>query len=245
MKPVSSYWLAILPLHNFELCNNMIKKQWSALIFTLLTSLSLHANSLNQTDAASGVKAILEQSAQMAINQLGKTGGFSNNQEVRIELPNKLASTSKMLKMLGLGEQLTQLENSMNQAAELAVPEAKQMLLNSISKMSFNDAKTIVTGGDHAATEFLEKTNRTQLFNKFLPKVKTITDKTALSAQYNTIIEKASMLGVADKNLTIEHYVTNQALDGLFKVMGDKESYLRNNPKEAASSLIKKVFESL
>lgn len=217
------------------------------IIVLFIFSIIINANAANisQTDASTGLKSILNQAAKTAVKELGASGGFSNNPQVRIELPGRLESASKMLKMIGLGNQITQLENSMNAAAEAAMPEAQQMLTNSIQQMTFSDAKSILTGGDKAATEYLEKTNRTQLFNKLLPKIKTITNQSNLSTQYNNIVQRASAFGIADDNLKIENYVTNKAIDGLFIVIGDQESYIRNNPKEAATSAAKKIFEVL
>lgn len=214
-------------------------------LFVFSIVLNANAATLNQTDASSGLKSLLTQAASTAVKELGTSGGFSNNPEVRIELPEQLETATKLLKMMGLGSQITQLENSMNAAAEAAVPEAQQMLINSIQQMSFSDAKSIVTGDDKSATEYLEKTNRTQLFNKLLPKVKTITSQSNLSSQYNAIVQKASAFGIKDDNLKIENYVTNKAIDGLFTVMGNQESYIRNNPKEAATTAAKKILEAL
>ncbi|AWM81130.1 DUF4197 domain-containing protein [Gammaproteobacteria bacterium ESL0073] len=216
-------------------------------IALFIFSIILNANAANisQTEASTGLKSMLNQATKTAVKTLGTSGGFNNNPEVRIELPEKLESASKVLKMVGLGNQITQLENSMNAAAEAAVPEAQQILINSIQQMSFSDAKSILTGGDKATTAYLEKTNRTQLFNKLLPKVKTITNQSNLSTQYNTIVQRASALGITNDNLKIENYVTNKAIDGLFTVIGNQESYIRNNPKEAATSAAKKVFEAL
>ncbi|UYZ85443.1 DUF4197 domain-containing protein [Entomomonas sp. E2T0] len=218
---------------------------YATIFFVISIVLNANAATISQTEASSGLKSMLNQAAQTAVKELSAQGGFSNNPDVKIELPGKLGSTTKMLKMFGLGDQLTQLENSMNAAAEAAIPEAQQMLLDSIKQMTFADAKAIVTGGDQSATAYLEKTNRTQLFNKFLPKVKTITAKSSLSSQYDAILQKAATFGVADNNLKIENYVTNKALDGLFKVIGEQESYIRNNPKEAATSVATKIFEAL
>lgn len=219
---------------------------WVIIIFVISIIFNANAAGLSQTETSTGLKNLLNQATTSAIQQLSNKGGFNNNPEVKISLPAKLATASTVLKRLGLGNQLTQLETGMNNAAEAAMPQAKQIMINSIQQMSFTDAKNIVTGGDHAATQYLEKTNRTQLFNKLLPTVRNITNQSALSTQYNGLIQKASLLGgVSGDKLKIENYVTNKALDGLFTVMGEKESYIRNHPKEAATSAAKKILEAL
>lgn len=55
--------------------------------------------------------------------------------------------------MLGRGAQLDELELSMNRAAEQAAPAAKQIFMSAITKMSFDDARKILSGSDTAATD--------------------------------------------------------------------------------------------
>lgn len=224
-----------------------IKKITLQITFLFFASLIVNVNAadLSQTEAATGLKNLLTQASNTAIQELSNKGGFNNNPDIKISLPGKLATASTLLKKLGFSEQLNQLETGMNNAAEAAMPQAKQIMINSIQQMSFTDAKNIITGGDHAATQYLEKANRTQLFNKLLPSIKNITNQSSLSTQYNSLIQRASLFGVANDDLKIENYVTNKALDGLFIVMGEKESYIRNNPKEAATSAAKKILEVL
>lgn len=84
-------------------------------------AMALSLGDLSQGDATGGLKDALTQGAQIAVKQLGAPGGFSNNPEVKIGLPGKLEKAAGALKMLGMGDQITQLEDSMNKAAESAV----------------------------------------------------------------------------------------------------------------------------
>lgn len=204
---------------------------------------ALSLTNLTQSDASGGLKDALIQGAQLAVQQLGKPGGFSNNQEVRIELPGYLGKAASAMKMMGMGAQVDQLETSMNQAAEAAVPQAQALLVDAVKKMTVQDAKSILTGPKDAATEYLDKTSRDQLRTKFLPIVKQATDQVGLARQYNNFAGQAANFGVVDaKSASIENYVTEKALDGLFTMIRQEEASIRDNPAEAASSLAKKVF---
>ncbi|UUY06487.1 DUF4197 domain-containing protein [Pseudomonas sp. J452] len=221
----------------------------SALAAGLLLSANAFALSLadlSQTDASSGLKDALTQGAQIAVKQLGKPGGFSNNEDVRIELPGKLGKAAQTMKMMGMGAQVDELEASMNKAAEAAVPQAQALLLDAVKKMTVTDAKGILAGGDDAATQYLNKTSRAQIRSKFLPIVKQATDKVGVAQQYNAFAGQAAAFGVVDaKSANVENYVTEQALDGLFKMIAEQEASLRENPAGAATSLAKKVFGAL
>jgi hypothetical protein len=147
------------------------------------------------------------------------------------------------MKMMGMGGQVEQLENSMNQAAELAVPQAKSLLTSAVKKMTVQDAKSILAGPDDAATQYLNKTSREQLRSSFLPIVKQATDKVGLAKQYNAFAGQAASLGVIQsKDANIENYVTEQTLDGLFEMIAQEESNIRQNPADAATKLAKTVF---
>ncbi len=225
----------------------------SASLATLAAGLLLSANAfalsisdLSQGDASGGLKDALTQGAQIAVKQLGTPGGFSNNDDVRIELPGKLGKAAKAMKMMGMGAQVEELETSMNKAAEAAVPQAQALLVDAVKKMTVQDAKGILAGKDDAATQYLNKTSREQIRAKFLPIVKQATDKVGLAKQYNALAGQAATLGAVDaKSVNIESYVTEKALDGLFEMIAKQEEGIRKNPAAAATSLAKKVFGAL
>ena len=208
-------------------------------------AMALSLGDLSQGDATGGLKDALTQGAQIAVKQLGAPGGFSNNPEVKIGLPGKLEKAAGALKMLGMGDQITQLEDSMNKAAESAVTQAQPILVNAVKNMSVSDAKGILSGGQDSATQYLDKSSREQIRAKFLPIVKQSTDKVGVAQQYNALAKKAPMGLLGGKADSVENYVTEQALDGLFKMIAQQEESIRQNPAAAATSLAKKVFGAL
>ena len=133
----------------------------------------------------------------------------------------------------------------MNRAAEAAVPEARTLLLDAIKKMTVQDAKNILNGGDSAATNYFRKTTEVQLHSKFLPIVTKTTNKLALAEKYNQYAGQASKVGLMDeKQASVQEYVTAKALDGLFLMIADEEKAIRQNPMERTGYWIKKVFGS-
>ena len=210
------------------------------------SALALSLADLSQTDASGGLKDALVQGAQVAVKQLGAPGGFSNNPQVRIELPGNLGKAAQAMKMMGMGAQVEQLESSMNQAAEAAMPQAQALLVDSVKKMTAQDAKSILAGPDDSATQYLNKTSREQIRAKFLPIVQQATAQVGLAKQYNSFAGQAASFGVIDaKSANIESYVTEQALNGLFEMIAKQEASIRENPAGAATSLAKKVFGAL
>lgn len=202
--------------------------------------------SLSDADAARGLKAALEQGALTAVRLLGVQDGFLGNPRVRIPLPSALQDASKLLKAMGQGRQVEELEVAINRAAENAVPLARNLLVNAVRTMSVTDAKNILTGGDTSVTTFFADRTRAPLGTQFLPVVKQATSKVGLAAKYDRLAGKAAGFGLLkQEDASIDHYVTRKALDGLYLVIGEEEKKLRSNPVAAGSDILRKVFGAL
>ncbi|MDP2962490.1 MAG: DUF4197 domain-containing protein [Sulfurimicrobium sp.] len=201
---------------------------------------------LKPAEINSGLKEALTRGSEAAVAQLGKQDGFFGNEALRIPLPSGLQKAEKAMRMMGMGNQADELVLSMNRAAEAAVPEAKTLLVKSVKEMTLQDAKGILTGGDTAATDFFRRKTETELTRRFGPIVKKTTDRAGLAQQYNKYAGTAAQFGALDKNqATVEQYVTHQALDRLYKVIGEQERALRANPMQAGSALLQKVFGAI
>lgn len=204
---------------------------------------ALDVSSLSNTDASAGLKKALDQGINLAVGKLGVTDGFLKNPQVKIDLPPKLAKAEGMMRMLGVGDQLDQLVVSMNRAAEAAVPESKTLLKQALKQMSLEDAKRILTGGDDAATQYFKRATSTPLKAQFAPIIARATQKVNLTQTYDAVAKKAVTLGVLNpEDATLESYVTDRTLDGLFVMMADEERAIRKDPLGQASTLLKKVF---
>jgi len=203
-------------------------------------------DAISTGDASAGVKEALAKGADYAVASLGKDGGFLGNSKVKIPLPGYLQKAESGLRMFGMGKQADDLVNTMNHAAENAVAEAKPILTDSIKKMSVQDAKGILTGGEDSVTQYFKRTSTEQLTQKFTPIVKKETKKLQLAEQYNAYAGKAASAGLIDqKDADIDSYVTQKAMDGLFLMIAEEEKKLRSNPVGAGSDLLKKVFGAL
>ena len=214
-----------------------------------LTAAIAQAGSLDAIstgDASAGVKEALARGADYAVASLGKDNGFLGNSKVKIPLPGYLQKAEKGMRMFGMGKQADELIETMNHAAENAVAEAKPILTESIKKMSVQDAKGILTGGEDSVTQYFKRTSTEQLTQKFTPIVKAATKKVQLAEQYNQFAGKAASSGLIDKkDADLDSYVTQKAMDGLFLMIAEEEKKLRANPVGAGSDLLKKVFGAL
>ncbi len=198
---------------------------------------------LGESEAAAGLRAAVERGASSAVSLLGRPDGFLGDPRVRIPLPGFLKDGARMLAMVGQQRQVDDLVTAMNRAAENAVPQARQLLVNAAKAMSVEDALHIVHGGATSVTDYFAVKTRVPLGEKFLPIVTASTQRVQLAEKYNAVAGKGRLLGlVKPEDANIEQYVTRKALDGLFLMIGEEEKKIRANPMGTGSDLLRKVF---
>jgi hypothetical protein len=201
---------------------------------------------ITHAEAVRGLRQALNDGSAAAVAKLGVENGFFGNPKVRIPLPPSLQRVERGLRAFGMRREADELVLTMNRAAEAAVPEAKQLLTDAVKKMSVQDAKGILTGGDTAATDYFRRATRPRLTQRFLPIVKKATDNAGLAQQYNALASQGAALGlVKEDEASIERYVTQKALDGLYFMIGEQEKAFRKDPVSASSDIVRKVFGAL
>jgi hypothetical protein len=217
-----------------------------ALVAAAPAQAQISLQSLTNQDATAGLKAALEKGAAVAVDVLGKTDGFFGNGAVKIPLPESLKKYESLMRRVGMGKYADELILAMNRAAEAAVPEAKKLFSDSIRKMTVQDAKGILTGGQTSGTEYFRRTTTDPLRQRFLPIVKKATAKVKLAEKYNEYAGKGVQFGLVKKEqANLDDYVTQKALDGLFFMVAEEEKKIRQDPVAAGSNIIKKVFGAL
>ena len=201
---------------------------------------------ITNRDAVSALKQALTNGAQAAVAKLGKQDAFMNDSRIKIPLPPSMKQAEAIMHSIGAGKQADDLVLRMNRAAEAAVPRAKSLLVDAAKKMTVQDAKGILTGGQDSATNYFKRTTTEPLAKEFKPIVKKAMAKVKLAEAYNEIAKSGAKFGlVKEEDAHLEDYITRRALDGLFVVIADEEKKIRQNPKAAASSIVKKVFGAL
>ena len=208
---------------------------------------SSSAQQLPESELVSGLRAALADGASAAVTQLGQTDGFWGNAARRIPLPGWMGKTSSVLRGAGLGDQMDGFQLSMNRAAEQATAESGPIVRETINNMSVRDATDILRGSDTAATEYLRDKAGDDLAAKFEPIIANTTAQSQAVSRYQALTSKAKPMlqFVPGMNIDVNDYVTQQALDGLFAVIGQQEQKIRANPAATGSAIVKKVFSTV
>lgn len=204
------------------------------------------ASDLSSDTIAKGLKEALETGTRKAIDTVSQNGGYLNNPQIRIPLPPRVQQAAGLMRQLGLNKMADDFEQSINRAAEKAAPQATSIMIDAIKSMTIDDAKTILNGGNDAATRFFEDRTRSRLAGLFKPVIDTSLNEVGATRYYNQLDEQVSALPVIgqDLNMDLPEYVTDQALDGLFVMLAQEEQKIRTNPAARTSEILQQVFGS-
>jgi hypothetical protein len=202
---------------------------------------------LSESEASGGIKEALAQGVHRAVTQLGRTDGFYGDSAVRIRIPGQLGEIADTARKLGAGRKVDEFELAMNRAAEKAVPVAADVFADAVRQMTVRDAIDIVRGEPDAGTRFFRRVTEERLRAQFHPIVQDATQNAGVTQRYKAMVGRNSgllqLLG-GGESLDLDEYVTDAALDGLFKVVADQERAIREDPAQRSSELLRKVFGS-
>jgi len=215
---------------------------------------------LSNDKIVSGLKEALNVSTRNAVNITSVTDGFFKNPEIFIPFPPEVKQVREVVEKAGMKPQVDEFVKQLNRAAETAVKEATPIFVGAITSMTIADGMQLLKGGDNAATKFLENKTRPQLYSKFTPVVQSALDKVQITRYWNPIFTQYNKVGStlnsvgslfgqgrnipANVNPDLKAYVTNKALDGLFKMMAKEETKIRKDPAARVNDLLKTVFGS-
>lgn len=200
-------------------------------------------NSLSEDKIAAGLKEALTVATGRVVEQLGAVGGFLDDPDLHIPLPDTLRKVDKALGRVGMADMTDELEIRLNRAAEAAAPKAKTLFIDAVSRMTIDDAQTILNGPDDAATQYLKSHMGAELKDDMTPVIHdTLADVGALALYDDTMKAYRDIPFVPDIRGDLVDYTADMAIDGLFKTLAVEEAAIRANPLKRTTDLLKTVF---
>jgi hypothetical protein len=198
---------------------------------------------LGMVDISGGLKEALNNGISKQVTKLTATDGFYRNEAVKILLPEELRKVDAGLRSVGLSSLADEGLKVLNRAAEDAVKEATPIFVDAVRNMSFNDARGILMGNESSATSYLQNSTSTALYGKFNPVIKNSFTKVGADKVWTNIITKYNSIPLVNKvNPDLTDYVTNQALNGVFKMVAVEEKNIRTELSSRTSVLLQRVF---
>lgn len=212
---------------------------------------------LSQTEIVAGLKEALSQGVTKGVKKLATNNGFYNDLTTRIGLPKEaLVITQNIAKLPGGDKLVESVIKRINEAASDAAKEAGPIFVRAIKDMSFTDAAKILAGGNTAATNYFKSKCKPQLKTLFASKIETSLNKklvgdvsaasswNTLTGQWNNVANSVvgRATGLKSVNTDLTDYLTEQAVEGLFKKVGEEETAIRTKASARTSTLLQRVF---
>ena len=209
----------------------------------LKDSFSKPDQDISTEEVGSGLKEALRVGTDTVVGNLGQAGGFDLDPQIHIPLPKQLDKARKILDKLGMDSMLVDLETSLNEAAEIATPKAKQLFIDAINDMTLDDVMAIYKGPDDAATQYFRSKMSVPLALEMKPVVDSSLEDVGALQLYDGVMQQYDEVPFAPKvNLDMSDYVVEKGLDGIFYYLAKEEAAIRNNPAKRTTDLLKSVF---
>jgi hypothetical protein len=174
-------------------------------------------------------------------------GAFTKNERMRIPPPPEAKILFDNMRNIGMESLSNDFSNSMNKAAEIACAQAKPIFIDAVEKMSIDDAKGIITGGNRSGTDFFKAKTKEPMRKVFMPIVVDALNKADATRYWDSMMDKFSKIPLVSGYVSVNlpEYVTDKTLDALYKLAGDEEERLRTNPGQAVNDVLKSVLNGL
>lgn len=201
---------------------------------------------LTNDEVVGGLREALQVGTNKTVERASAANGFFKNPSIKIPFPSEAKKMESTLRSAGMGSQVDKFVETMNRAAEDASKSVTPVFVDAITKMSIADGMSILKGSNDAATVYLRDKTTAELTQKIKPIIAASLKKVEITKYWNPLVKKYNAMPMVQKvNPNLEEYVTERALQGLFKLLAEEEGKIRKDPAARVSDLLKKVFGSL
>ena len=204
---------------------------------------SLSGTGLPMDEIAAGLKEALRVGSENVVGKLSATNGFNMDNAIHIPLPENLSMVKMALDKVGYASLTDDLELKLNRAAEAATPQAKDLFLDAITAMSFENVQEIYKGADDAATQYFKEKMSPGLALAMKPVIDNTLSQVGAVQAYDAVMgQYKSLPFVPDVKSNLTQYVVDKGMDGIFHYMAVEEKAIRQDPVKRTTQLLQKVF---
>jgi len=198
---------------------------------------------LTTEDIARGLKQALEIGIGEGSEALARMDGYFKSPYKILLPPEARKVTDKLRGIPGFAQVEEIILEKINRGAEDAASAAKPIFVTAIRNMSFNDALGILMGEKNAATNYLHGATHDPLYTEFHPVIVNSLNKFNAIEYWADAVNTYNKIPFVDKvNPSLDAYVTEEALKGLFGMVEKKEVQIRSDVSQRTTDLLIKVF---
>lgn len=196
----------------------------------------------SEYEMITGLKDALSQGLFKSFDAFADPNG---NPFVRFVFPGDAAKIEKTLHDLGLDKMVNTVTSKFTYATSSAVGAAKPIFLESVKKMSFKDALSVlVTDNTHAATEYFKSAMSPELMVAFRPIVDSTINVQGAAKEWTSLVNVYNKIPLINNKLepSLTDFIAARAIDGMFKVVANEEENIRTKYEFRKTDMMKKVF---
>lgn len=200
---------------------------------------------ITQGEASGGLKEALKIGLVNATGLLSQEDGYLGNSLVRIPWPEEAEFVMNAMVMLGMQDKVDNVTRSLNRAAEKAAGEALDVFVESLTRMTIQDALSILKDGDGAGTAYFRRTTTDVLTERYRPIIEASLSEVNATNVWSNAIGVYNNLPIPGKkpvNTDLTAFVTEKAMQGMFLMVEKKENEIRAKVSERTSDRLQKVF---
>ena len=220
-------------------------RKLSFLLFALLvlgsscSTLQNLAMAPSNIETINAVKEVLNGSAFKAIEGLAK----ASNGGLEAVLPEEVRPVLATLKTLGLGDEINKLDKKVGMVSEAAYIESKGLMSDAIKEVKFEDAASIVMGGENAATIALKNAMYGAVKKRYASRLDGELANIDETKHWDTAVSAYNLFAKNKIEGSLSDFIAERAVDAVFVAMGKEEAVIRKNPASLEKAVVTKVFD--
>lgn len=221
-----------------------MKKLFLPFVFSMIlpavfscSSSNLNGYRLNERDAASAIRQMLEIGARESVR-----GAFSKEAIMTTLFPESIKKTLQTIQQLGLTNEVDRFTTTLSTAAEKAATNSIPIFTDAINKMSISDAMRIIKTEGTPAASYLRTSVGSQVRQTVTPVMRDALNEYKLIEQWEKIIKPAQAFTKDKINLDIANLMAGMVSETMFRKIEEKEKQIRADAAARTTPLLKKVF---
>ena len=190
-------------------------------------------------ETIAAIKEVLNGSTSKALLNLAN----AQNQGIEALLPDEVKPIMNTLKTLGLSDEIKKIDAAVVNVSAVALAESKGLMQDAINEVKFQDAASIILGGENAATTALKIAMYGAVKKRYSEKLGSELNKIPEVKYWDTAVSTYNMFAKNKINGTLEDFVAERSVDAIFVAMGKEEAVIRKNPGSLQKEIVTKVFD--
>lgn len=198
---------------------------------------------LSNSEISGALRDALSIGARQAGPDLAMPGAIAKDPALRIRMPDNLKKVEKYLKDDDNMDRVEEFLQNANKAAEAFAPKAARRLDETITRMAFQDPRTVLAAGGATATQHLKAHVTAQVIDDLRAALAEDLKDTGARGAFAKMMKRGGDYGKEQfKTYDLEAFIAHATFEALFVRIGQVENAIRLQPESQSNERLRKVF---